>query len=265
MQISSEDGVSIFCREEGIGPPLLLIHGTSSDGTSWQPIVPMLASAFTVHAMDRRGHGRSEDGTDYRIEKEYADVRACIDAVSNGTPVNVVAHSYGGLCALGAARLTRNIGKLVLFEPPIPTYPQAYYPADLILRMREALAKDDRDGAMEAFARGVFRNSDSELAEMRKLAMWPQMARETPKVLRELEAVDSFVLNAGDYRDADITALLLLGGESPPQYRATIEALHERLPQSRIGILEGQQHKAMKTAPALFAAKVMEFLTAPSP
>ena len=38
-----------------------------------------------------------------------------------GEPVAVIAHSYGGICALEATRLTPNIRRLVLYEPPIAT------------------------------------------------------------------------------------------------------------------------------------------------
>jgi pimeloyl-ACP methyl ester carboxylesterase len=257
--IRSADGTLIACRHEGKGPPLLFVHGTGTDGSTWQPILPAFASTFTVHCMDRRGHGRSEDAAAYRIENEAADIAACIDAVADG-PIDVVGYSYGGLCALSAARKGAAIRRLVLFEPPIPTYREAYYPADLIGRMRDALARNDRDGAMEEFAKGVFRTPPEELAEMKMRGMWQRMARSAPIVLRELESVDSFSLSPDDYADWTIPALLVVGGESPPQYRATIEALHTALPGSRIAVLEGQQHSAMKTAPLLFAKTILNFL-----
>ena len=83
---------------------------------------------------------------------------------------------------------------------------------------------------------------------------------EHPIVLRELESVDSFSLSPDDYRDWTIPALLVLGGESPPQYRATIEALGAALPGSHIAVLEGQQHSAIRTAPSLFAKTILKFL-----
>jgi pimeloyl-ACP methyl ester carboxylesterase len=178
-------------------------------------------------------------------------------------PVDVVGHSYGGLCALGAARRGAPIRRLILFEPPIPTYPEAYYPSDLIAKMRDALARGDRDGAMEAFMQGVFRTPPQELGEMKTLAMWQQMVRSTPIILRELESVDCFGLAAEDYPDWNIPTLLILGGDSPPQYRATIEALNAVLRGSQIAVLEGQQHTAIKTAPDLFAQRIVDFLTGP--
>jgi len=62
-----------------------------------------------------------------------------------------------------------------------------------------------------------------------------------------------------------VPTLLLLGGDSPPHYRATAEALQAVLPASRIVVLHKQQHAAIGAAPSLFAGEVIAFLTAPDP
>jgi pimeloyl-ACP methyl ester carboxylesterase len=54
--------------------------------------------------------------------------------------------------------------------------------------------------------------------------------------------------------------LLLIGSESPPFFRAAIEALHTALPASELVILDGQHHNAMETAPDLFTMTVNQFL-----
>ena len=95
---------------------------------------------------------------------------------------------------------------------------------------------------------------------MKKLAMWQQMVSKAPIVLRELQAVDRFKLLASDYEGWSIPTLLMLGSESPPQYGATINALHAILPASSIATLKGQQHSAVRTAPDLFASTVRKFL-----
>src|SRR5690242_16096051 len=66
--LRTNEGVSLACRGGGAGPPLLLVHGTATDSSQWQPVRPILESHFTVHAVDRRGYGLSGDGPGYRIE-----------------------------------------------------------------------------------------------------------------------------------------------------------------------------------------------------
>ena len=77
----------------------MLIHGTAADHSRWAPIVPALQRHFTVYAMDRRGRGGSGDAAAYRMDDEFADV-AAVTAVIDGGPVDVVGHSYGGICAM---------------------------------------------------------------------------------------------------------------------------------------------------------------------
>ena len=61
---------------------------------------------------------------------------AVVDSV--GESAILLGHSYGALCALEAARLTRNVGKLVLYEPGIEVAGEQIYPPAVIERL-EAL------------------------------------------------------------------------------------------------------------------------------
>ena len=101
------------------GPPLVLVHGATADHTAFRVVGPMLATTFTVHAIDRRGRGASGDTAPYSIEREFEDVAAVADALAaedRASPVDVVGHSYGGRCALGAALLTDAIRRVVSYE-----------------------------------------------------------------------------------------------------------------------------------------------------
>ena len=98
---------AIAYRRSGEGPPLVLVHGTAADHSRWRPVLPALEERFTVHAIDRRGRGGSGDSDGYAVEREFEDIAAMVDSL--GESVNVLGHSYGGLLALEAALLTRNV------------------------------------------------------------------------------------------------------------------------------------------------------------
>ena len=66
----------------GHGPPLILVHGTTGDHTTFRVVGPMFATWRTVHAMDRRGRGASGDTLPYAIEREFEDVAAVADALA---------------------------------------------------------------------------------------------------------------------------------------------------------------------------------------
>ncbi|MEU7815617.1 alpha/beta fold hydrolase [Pseudonocardia sp. NPDC049154] len=83
------------------------MHGTSADHSRWAPVLPAFEQRYTVHAVDRRGRGGRGDSEDFAMEREFEDVAAVVDSL--GEPVNLLGHSYGGLCALEAALVSRNV------------------------------------------------------------------------------------------------------------------------------------------------------------
>jgi pimeloyl-ACP methyl ester carboxylesterase len=114
---ASRDGTPIAFWRSGEGPPLVLVHGTAADHGRWRPVLPAFEASFTVYAIDRRGRGDSGDADGYSVEREFEDVAEVVDSI--GGPVNLLGHSYGALCAMEAALLTRNVRKLLLYDPGI--------------------------------------------------------------------------------------------------------------------------------------------------
>ena len=57
--------------------------------------------------MDRRGHGESVDPGKYSLEKEFKDVVTVVRSMQG--QVAVLGHSYGGICAMHAALLSKKI------------------------------------------------------------------------------------------------------------------------------------------------------------
>ena len=48
MPIAQINGTSLFYEETGRGEPLLLVHGSWVDHTTWDAVVPRLGSSFRV-------------------------------------------------------------------------------------------------------------------------------------------------------------------------------------------------------------------------
>ncbi len=262
LSIVSPDGSPIAVRRKGEGRPLLLVHGSNSDGSRWSPLLPFLPPGRAIFMMDRRGHGTSGDGRDYALEREEEDIAAVIGAIGTG-PVDVVALSYGAICALGAVRRAGGVRRLVLYEPPFPTRPDAYCPGEFRDRVRRLLAAGDHEAVMTAFAIEVLGMPQEKVAASRSLPFWADLVGHAPILVREIEALHRFRLDPADFKDWTVPTLLLLGGTSPPQYRDSVEALHDALPGSRIDVLDGLAHDAMSADPARFAASVVAFLDAP--
>ncbi|MFI1735160.1 alpha/beta fold hydrolase [Streptomyces acidicola] len=57
-------------RESGSpeAPPLVLLHGVTSDGTAWDAVAAHFAARHRVLVPDLRGHGRSPHPGTYSFE-----------------------------------------------------------------------------------------------------------------------------------------------------------------------------------------------------
>src|SRR5215207_530479 len=143
--VTSKDGTTIAYWRSGEGPPLVLVHGTTADHSRWTPVMTAFERRFTVCAIDRRGRGGSGDPDDYAIGREFEDVAAVVDSL--GEPANLLGHSYGALCALEAALLTRNVRKLVLYEPGIHVAGAEIYPPGLLTGSRACWRRETGMGS----------------------------------------------------------------------------------------------------------------------
>lgn len=264
--VTSTDGTPIAVFSSGAGPAVVFVHGAAADHTTFRVVGPILAQQFTIHAIDRRGRGRSGDTRPYAIEREFDDVAAVAGAMAGdqGSPVAVVGHSYGGRCALGAALLTDSIRRVVSYEGA-PTPPTIRY-GDAALA--EELADLDLAGRheplLETFLRRVVGMEDAAIAGYRADPVWPERVRAAHTIPRELRA-------EGESAAASLDALgrirqpvlQILGGDSRPAFAEATAALHDRLADGRVVVIPGARHAAHHTHPEALVEAVSSFLTEP--
>jgi pimeloyl-ACP methyl ester carboxylesterase len=261
-KILSNDGTPIAYQRSGAGAPLVLVHGTSASHARWAPILPAFEKQFTVYAVDRRGYGESGDASSYAIEREFEDVAALVNSIGEG--VNLLGHSFGGLCVLEAALLTPHLRRLVVYEPswlPVPGVP--LYPAGFIDRLQALLDAGDRENVVITMFRELVRMPPHELELLKASPAFPARVAAAHLVPRECRAEEGYRFEPERFKKLHVPTLLLLGGDSPQDMKATIETWHAALPNSRIVVLPGQQHIAMATAPDLFVREVQAFLAEP--
>jgi pimeloyl-ACP methyl ester carboxylesterase len=99
-------------------PPILLLHGITSFGGTWDWIVPVLAERWRVLRLDFRGHGASD-----RTPGEYSPAGYLSDAVAAieqaaGRPCVVIGHSLGGATAAGLAQQHADLVVAAVMEDP---------------------------------------------------------------------------------------------------------------------------------------------------
>ncbi|HEX9607857.1 MAG TPA: alpha/beta hydrolase, partial [Gemmatimonadaceae bacterium] len=255
LSVKSNDGTTIAVECAGAGPALLIVHGGTGDRSRWKPLLPLFAPHFKVCAMDRRGHGASGDSSDYSLRKEAEDVASVVNALRG--KVFVLGHSYGAVASLEAAFLTKNIAKLVLYEPPLLDRDHTVV-AD---KMEDLIRAGQREQAAVAFMREIVMISPAEVAVMRTRASWPNLVESIDSSLRQIRALNTYRFNPGRMHELRLPTLLLTGSETAsPELKEAIQALRNSLPRSKVYVFEGQQHNAMDTVPGTFANVVTNFL-----
>ena len=197
----SADGTEIAYRESGSGPPLVFVHGSATSGADGSSLAPVLRKQFTMVMVDRRGRGRSADGSMYGMEREAEDILAVLEAT--GAEM-LVGHSYGALCSMLAAARTDRLRRLVLYEPPI-----AVQEAGLD-EIGTLVAAGDHDTALAAFLGGAGASA-AELDAIRNSPAWPVMLGAVPALPRELHAAACWQWPEGPI---EAKTLFLLGGET---------------------------------------------------
>jgi len=110
-------------------PPLVLLHAMGENAGDWDPVAPAFAADWRVHALDLRGHGRSDWPGNYSLTLMRDDVLGFLDALALER-VDLIGHSMGGAVAyLLAQEHPRRVGRLVLEDVPAPLPRVASAPA----------------------------------------------------------------------------------------------------------------------------------------
>jgi pimeloyl-ACP methyl ester carboxylesterase len=255
--VLSKDGTRIALECAGQGPTLLIVHGGTGDRTRWTPLLPLFASQFRVCAMDRRGHGDSEPGPNYSLQKESEDVIAAVNAQDG--PVFVLGHSIGGVFSLEAALMTKKISKLVLYEPPLQDLDHTAV-AD---RMEQLIQSGKREQALLTFLREIVKMSPQEIETMQARSTWPKRIAGIDIQIREIRALAKYRLDRKRVRRLKTPTLLLAGSDTPsPELKQATKTLEATLPNRTLFVFEGEGHNAMDTNPKQLAEVVIKFLLA---
>lgn len=117
--ITTRDGVRLFCREEGSGSPILLIHGSVVDADFFCELSSVLSRRFRVISYDRRGYSRSASAGAHGLAVQAEDAAQVLEQVAAG-PAAVVGCSLGALIAMRLCASRPELAPFVLLhEPPL--------------------------------------------------------------------------------------------------------------------------------------------------
>ena len=108
--------------DHGHGPPLLLLHGFTGSGESWEPLLPALCEHIRVLTVDLPGHGRTrvpDEVAAYSMPRVVETLAEMLVA-SNAAPAHVLGYSMGGRVALALAAHAPHLVQRLILESASP-------------------------------------------------------------------------------------------------------------------------------------------------
>ncbi|CAN5203587.1 alpha/beta hydrolase [soil metagenome] len=146
--ITTKDGTQIFYKDWGTGQPIVFSHGWPLSGDDWDgQMLYFLQKGYRVIAHDRRGHGRSSQGSTGHDMDHYADDLAALTEALDLKNAIHVGHSTGGgevahyIGRHGSARVAKAV--LISAVPPLMVKTEAHpdgVPMDVFDGIRAGLA-----------------------------------------------------------------------------------------------------------------------------
>lgn len=264
------DGGRMRYLRDGIGPPLVLLHGLLGYSFSWRYAIPFFSQHHTVHAVDMLGVGFSDrpEGLEAHLRASADRLLRFLDAAGI-TSCDLLGTSHGGAISMMAAALDpKRINSLVLVAPVNPWSHQGKRIAALLshpwiapsflrliphvrqmvqpylLRRLYGNPQRIRPGTLQGYAEpfqlpGAFRH------ELEILSTWNDDLADLQSMMPRL---------------SEIPTLLLWGDRDKAVVPASIEPLKRNFKNCQVHVMKGVGHLPYEELPDEFNRVVADFL-----
>ena len=232
----ASDPLILCCEEAGDGAPVLCVPGLGDTNWVWRRIIPALAGARRVIAIEPRGHGRSSSPRGRYALREMAEDVAAIAARLGAERPALIGHGLGARAAL-----------LLAMERPL-------WPAALVLIAAGAApaSRSVRRGIAERVhlaeagdMREAYRNRKSEGREPR--GMSPRERAEHHRLFLRNDPAGYASAGYAELLAPDLTdrlgevacPVLALAGADDEECRGDVRALADGIPVCESVLIEG--------------------------
>ena len=135
--------MELYCRKEGSGPAVVVIHGLYGSSDNWLNMGKRLAEKHTVYLVDLRNHGRSPFSRSHTFN-DMRDDLALFFEKHQIDKATLLGHSMGGKAAMWfAADYPERVEKLVIADIAPKNYleinenSQYHFHRQILLAMQE--------------------------------------------------------------------------------------------------------------------------------
>ena len=240
------------------GPVVVLSHSLSCSLVMWDPQMDSLEPHFRVLRYDTRGHGGTEASAGaYTLDLLAQDAIGLLDALGINT-MHWIGLSMGGMIGQCLAlNYADRLQSLILCDTAaiIPEEAKVLWPE------RTNIARDKGmqglvEASMERWFTPSFRSQNSQM-----LARIREQFVATPvegyigcsEAIQKLSYLDQLA-------EIKIPTLIIVGEDDPGTPVAAAQAIHERIPDSKLVIVPSAQHLSNVEQPEFFNAALLEFL-----
>ncbi|MFI6350832.1 alpha/beta fold hydrolase [Streptomyces sp. NPDC050560] len=270
--VTTRDGVQIFYKDWGEGPPVVFSHGWPLNADAWDDQMKWVAdNGFRGIAHDRRGHGRSDqpwNGYDFdHFADDLHDLLVALDL----RDVTLVAHSMGGgeLARYIGRHGTDRVARALLLSaiPPVmlksDSNPEGT-PQEVFDQLKAGIAAERSQFWLDT-ADAFFgaNRPDSKATDGNKYAFWYMAMQESVKA--GIDCVDAFSATdfTEDLKKFDVPTLVIHGDDDQivPIGAAALKS-SKIIPGAALKVYEGASH-GLAMVPGdkeRFHADLLEFL-----
>jgi pimeloyl-ACP methyl ester carboxylesterase len=267
MPSAPVNGVEIHHELAGSGEPLVLVHGSWGDHTSWRFVAPSFSEHFKVLTYDRRGHSKSERPPGQgSFSEDAADLAALIEHLELA-PANIAGSSAGASIVLRLAGERPELFRsLVAHEPPLWELlkgdPQAQAQLERV-RAGERPVLDLLEVGRHAEAARQF--AETFIFGPGAWDQLPAEARETftfnaPTFLDESRDPEQYAIDVERLSRFIAPALLTHGSDTQPFFPVVLERIAPAISNAERKTLPGTGHVPHITHPDTYVEAVLPFL-----
>jgi 2-succinyl-6-hydroxy-2,4-cyclohexadiene-1-carboxylate synthase len=258
--------------EQGVGEPLVLLHGFTGSRGSWWPVMPGLAGRYRVIAVDLLGHGSSDappQAGRYAMERVAEDMAALLDH-AGVSQAHLVGYSMGGRLALYLALALPQRWRSLVLESSSPGLAAAEERTARAAQ-DEALAAFTETEGIDAFVdrweRLPLFASQQALPEAVRARQRQQRLNNRPAGLAgSLRGMGTGVQPSLWERLGELAApVLLLAGEADEKFVAIARQMAEAIPHATLKTVPGAGHTIHLERPEAWLSLVLAWLDGHTP
>ncbi|MCY4062559.1 MAG: 2-succinyl-6-hydroxy-2,4-cyclohexadiene-1-carboxylate synthase [Chloroflexi bacterium] len=261
---TTRSGRRYHIQIEGVGDPLVLLHGFSGDASTWRAVIERLADCSQCFAIDLLGHGESDapaDAARYRMDSVAADIIDLLDMLAL-TKSNLLGYSMGGRLALFLAlQSPQRFGALML-ESASPGLADDGARAD---RRRRDCDLADR---IEANAIASFVDYWEGLPIWASQSEGQIRAQRNQRLTNRPQGLANCLRGMGTGAQPNLWGELpnlraptcLIVGERDAKFRRTNQLMAAAMPQASLSIIPTAGHNTHLENPGAFCQAIRSFL-----